>query len=392
MAKLTRQTFQHGSLTTEKRKNGDKIWVFRWREAGPDGKRIRRKVIVGTMKELPTKANAEMAVAGQRLDISREQPERVKGAITIRELAAHYHSTELNEQTSTKAFSTRECYRGMIAQYILPRWSNYLLGNVRTVAVESWLGELALSNGSKTKIRGVFHTLYSHAQRYEWFDANPITKVRQSTLRAKEPEILELEELVKLLDALPDPFKTMAFTAAVTGLRRGELIGLKWQDVDFDAELIRPVRSVVCQNIGKLKTVASARPVGMDPKLAEALANLRANSPFNKPEDWVFASSDAGGERPYWPDSVLSRRLQPTARRLGITKTIGWHTFRRSYASLLISSGADVKVCQESLRHANVRITLGLYAQSLPQDKRAAQSKVVQLIYPQPAQPLAKAG
>jgi len=392
MAKLTRQTFQHGSLTTEKRKNGEQIWVFRWRESGSDGKRVRRKAIVGTLKELPTKAKAETAVAGLRLDITKEQPARLKGAISVRELAAHYQSTELDEKNSTKAFSTRECYRGMIEQYIVPRWGDYLLGDVRTIAVESWLGELSLSNGSKTKIRGVFHALYSHAQRYEWHDANPITKVRQSTQREKEPDILEPGELTRLLEALPEPFKTMAFTAAVTGLRRGELIGLKWQDVDFDAGLIRPVRSVVCQNVGKLKTAASARPVGLDPNLAEALTNLRANSPFNKPEDWVFASPESAGERPYWPDSVLTRRLQPTARRLGITKAIGWHTFRRSYASLLLSSGADVKVCQESLRHANVRITLGLYAQSFAEDKRTAQSKVVQMILPQAAQPLAKAG
>jgi len=99
---------------------------------------------------------------------------------------------------------------------------------------------------------------------------------------------------------------------------------------------------------------------------------LRANSQFNKPENWAFASPESAGKRPCWPDSVLSRRLQATARRLGSTRAIGWHTFRRSYASLLISSGADVKVCQESLRHANVRITLGLYAQSFAEDKRAA--------------------
>lgn len=246
----------------------------------------------------------------------------------------------------------------------MTKWGDYLLGNVRTTAVESWLGVLALSKGSKAKIRGVFHALYSHAQRYEWHDSNPITKVRQSTQREKEPDILEPEELAQLLEALPQPFKTMAFAATVTGLRRGELIGLKWQDVDFDAGMIRPVRSVVCLNIGKLKTAASARPVGLDPNLAEALANLKTNSLFNGPEDWVFTSPESAGKRPYWPDSVLSRRLQPTARRLGIKKAIGWHTFRRSYASLLLSSGADVRVCQESLRHANVRITLGLYAQS----------------------------
>jgi integrase len=77
---------------------------------------------------------------------------------------------------------------------------------------------------------------------------------------------------------------------------------------------------------------------------------------------------------------------------LGITKLIGWHTFRRRYATLLKSSGADVKVVQDSLRHANARITMELYAQALTQDKRTAQTKVVQMILLKTTLPLAAAG
>jgi len=84
----------------------------------------------------------------------------------------------------------------------------------------------------------------------------------------------------------------------------------------------------------------------------------------------VFASLASAGGRPYWPDKVLNHRVRPAAVVLGITKQIGWHTFRRTYASLLKSSGADVKVVQDSLRHANARITMELYAQALTQDKR----------------------
>jgi integrase len=64
--------------------------------------------------------------------------------------------------------------------------------------------------------------------------------------------------------------------------------------------------------------------------------------------------------------------VRPAATTLGITKLIGWHIFRRTYATLLKSSGADVKVVQDSLRHANARITMELYAQALTQDKRIA--------------------
>ena len=208
----------------------------------------------------------------------------------------------------------------------------------------------------------------------------------------KEPEIRDADELSELLTSLPDPFRSMVFVAAATGLRRGEFIGLKWEDLDFEAGLIHPRRSIVNQNIGKLKTVASAKPVALDPHLALALGNLKASSDFNQPGDWVFASPASGGKKPYWPDMVLARRVRPAATSLGITKRIGWHTFRHTYASLLKSSGADVKVVQDSLRHANARITMELYTHALSQDKRTANTKVVQMILPKDTPSLAAAG
>jgi integrase len=286
--------------------------------------------------------------------------------MTVGQLAAHYIEKELDEQNPTKAFSTRECYRAMIELHICPRWASYKLGDVRTVAVEDWLGSLNQANASKAKLRNVFHALYSHAQRYEWHDANPITKVRQSAQRQKEPDILDVEELTGLLKVLPDPFKSMVFVAAATGLRRGEFIGLKWEDIDFETGLIHP-------------------------HLAFALGNLKTSSAFNQPGDWVFASPTSGGKRPYWPDMVLNRRVRPAATSLEITKRIGWHTFRHTYASLLKSSGADVKVVQESLRHANARITMELYTHALSQDKRTANTKVVQMMLPKVTSPLAEA-
>jgi integrase len=258
--------------------------------------------------------------------------------------------------------------------------------------VEDWLGSLKLANPTKAKIRNIFHALYSHAQRYEWHDKNPITKVRQGAQRQKETDILDVEELTGLLTSLHEPFRSMVFVAAATGLRRGEFTGLQWADIDFEAGLILPRRSVVSQNVGKLKTVASGKPVALDPDLSVALAHLKAVSPFNQLEDWVFASPASGGKKPYWPDMALVRQVRPVAVRLGITKRIGWHTFRHTYATLLKSSGADVKVVQDSLRHANARITMELYTQALTQDKRTAQTKVVQMMLPKGVQPLAVAG
>ncbi len=79
---------------------------------------------------------------------------------------------------------------------------------------------------------------------------------------------------------------------------------------------------------------------------------------------------------------ALNRHVRAATQRLGITKRIGRHTFRLTYATLLKSSGADVKVVQGSLRHAIARITLELYAQAITQEKRTAETKVVQMMLP----------
>ena len=112
------------------------------------------------------------------------------------------------------------------------------------MAVEQWLKTLSFENGdplargSKAKIRNIMSALYSHAIRWEWAARNPITSVRQSAKRQSVPEILTIDELVKLLNAIPEPFRTAVFLDGASGLRVGELLGLKWEDVDFKKSVI----------------------------------------------------------------------------------------------------------------------------------------------------------
>jgi site-specific recombinase XerD len=108
----------------------------------------------------------------------------------------------------------------------------------------------------------------------------------------------------------------------------------------------------------------------------------RRQSPYPMPEDWVFASSTVKGKQPYWPDKLMKRYIKPVARKAGITKNIGWHTFRHSFGTLLKANGEDVKTVQELLRHANSRITLDVYTQAVNSNKRAAQSKIVRMMIP----------
>jgi len=98
--------------------------------------------------------------------------------------------------------------------------------------------------------------------------------------------------------------------------------------------------------------------------------------------DLVFANPTMKGTQPYWPDNLMKRHIKPAAKAAGIQKNIGWRTFRHSFGTLLKADGKDVKTVQELLRHANSKITLDVYTQAVNSHKRAAQSKVVQMMVP----------
>ncbi len=88
------------------------------------------------------------------------------------------------------------------------------------------------------------------------------------------------------------------------------------------------------------------------------------------------------GRQPDWPETMLKCYVRPIAKRLSSTKKIGWHTFRRTFATLLTDSDENAKTTQELMRHANAGITMNLYAQALTPVKRAAHLKVVEMIRP----------
>jgi hypothetical protein len=130
---------------------------------------------------------------------------------------------------------------------------------------------------------------------------------------------------------------------------------------------------------GPPKTLASRRPLPLSPELAASLENWKKQTSFSGSQDWVFASPLALGKKPYWPDAVLKRHIFPAAARAGIRKRIGWHSFRRTLATLLQSSGASVKTTQELMRHSSPVMTLGTYAKAVTADKRHAQDAIAVL-------------
>lgn len=382
-----RTRYQRGMVYRVKRKQGPDCWIFRWREKDVNGKRVRRKVTLGTVKQYPTEAGALRAAEGLRITINEEQSKAGQQPVSVDALIDHFKEHELSldegvDDEDGRAYSTRCNYREILDFHVRTKWGKYKLRDVRTVAVEKWLRKLKLARGSKAKIRAIMSVLFNHAIRYEFMPqgTNPITMVRQSGKRMKAPDILEVKELNELFNQLSHRDRSMALLDTVTGLRRSELVGLKWSDVDFEKLELSVTRSVYRQRVGWCKTEISKKPVPLDPWVAEELLTWKRAAPYNQQDDWMFASTRKKGKQPYSPDSLLKRCIRPAAVRAKITKHIGWHTFRRTFSTLLKANGEDVKVVQELLRHATVKMTLEVYAQAVTPAKRNAQSKVAGLL------------
>ena len=161
--------------------------------------------------------------------------------------------------------------------------------------------------------------IFAHAMRWEFFDRNPITLVRQSTKRQRGPEVLTVEELKALFEELEGIYRTMVFVGGVVGLRVSEVIGLRWSDCDFESGEIHLSRGIVRQHETEMKTEASRKPVPMEQGLAEVLRSWRAECRNRKAPVRVGHATGAGN-RPARAGAI-ERHRRRTGSLLRIVKT-----------------------------------------------------------------------
>jgi integrase len=132
--------------------------------------------------------------------------------------------------------------------------------------VEAWLDRLCGANGkllapgTRSKIRNMMSALFSHGIRHQWVITNPITGVRTSAKRQRQPEILTPEEFTALVGTLKRRERVMVLIAGSTGLRRGELIALRWQDIDFVNLQADVTRSIWRNRVGETKRRPARSP------------------------------------------------------------------------------------------------------------------------------------
>jgi integrase len=367
------------------------VWVFRWSER-TNGRRHHHKEVLGSVKDLPTASAAHRAAEPYRSKLN-ENRQQLK-PITFGQLIHHYREHELIRASK----STRTGNKNYIKNWIEPAWRDQLACNMKTMQIEAWLHSIDRPNGTKLKIKGIMSTIFSHGVRWELVDHNPVcgqggtpghrgasTGVRQGGAASITRVILPPEVVRAVLEQLPLRETIMSVLDAVTALRASELMGLQWGDVQWHANSLKSQRAVVLGEIKETKSRDNDLPLAKP--ILELLRLWRSRTPYRTEGDWIFASPFYHGRTPYTPQILFRRHIRPVIERVSGLKSskqapIGWHTFRRSLATLLISNAENIKVVQSQLRHTTPKITLELYAQTVSADQHRAHAKVVEMVVP----------
>jgi integrase len=175
-------------------------------------------------------------------------------------------------------------------------------------------------------------------------------------------------------------------------MRPGELLALKWQDVDFQVKTLNIRKSIWQQHLGPVKTEESEKVTPLDEKMVGDLEHWRQETPYAQDSDSIFASPRMHGRQPLWPEALMRNYIVSAAARAGITKHINWHVFRHTFSTLLAANGEDVKTVQSLLRQANPSITLAIFRHAVSSKKREAQSREVEMVLPRHRRAMVVAG
>jgi len=374
--KLARKKhFQHGSLFKRGKRN--KVWVARFREpvTGLNGEpqRIRRSEIIGTVAELPTRRDAELVLSNKlrHLNSANYHP---RSCCSLRDFVQEWKPQVL----PTLKYSTQKHYEYVIETHLLPAFGNVQLRLISRESIQNFLaGKLkqGLSWRTVKHIRTTLGTILGTAEVWGYVEDNPVRKTRLPR-RGPRPErlVLSPEQLLSLLEALPEPSRSLVWLLVLTGLRVGELLALRWRDVDLVNGVIRVRQAVYEGHFDEPKTRSSNRTVPLGSKAVQILTGRKPEA--IDPEALVFASRKKG--TPLCRHNLLNRQLAPTCKVLGLPR-ISWHALRHCNATLLDSVGTPRGTVTAILGHASPEIT-GLYVHSLPAGAREAVEKVEALL------------
>jgi integrase len=352
-----------------------------WRVLQPDGtikrKLVSKKLDVDYGGEYRTKASVR-PFAMEALAAVNSGAVNAQSTMTVIDFVEKIYLPEY--VAKQKRAATLKQYTDVWNNHLKPRMGKLTLREFRTVHGEQMLAKIReqakLGRSSLRHCKAFLSGAFKQAKRLGILDGlNPIQDV--SLPWAPEPQedtyAYNLAEIRSILSVLPEPARTVVLTAALTGLRKGEIRGLCWSD--FDGTELAIKRTVWNSVVNEPKTRKSKAPIPVVRQLAEALElhRLRAGI-LAEPGLPIF---QAGNGKPLNLDNLARRVISSALKRSSsLPQWHGWHSFRRGLATNLHELGVDDKTIQGILRHSNLNLTMNVYVKSVTESQVSAMDQL----------------
>src|SRR5512133_44014 len=311
---------------------------------------------------------------------------------TLTEVWADFEATFASlVAAGEKAPRTLDLYRQQWRSHIEPRLGRLPVQKITASNVSRLLAELRAAGLSSWTLKAVWtrlDQLFAHAMTRGVIAESPLRRIakseRPSGKSKSKPRTLTDAECAKLIQAAGNRWRPLISTAVFCGARISEMLGLRWQDVDFDAGLIhvRYQLSVATKEraalLVPLKTDAGERDLYALPELAKVLRRLKLSSGHSQDRDFVFCTHEG---KPLSQRNSL-RALEEAADAAGLNppkdsqgkrdgEPLGWHDLRHTAVSRLIAAGLDVVEVQRQAGHSKPSTTLDLYSHEFQRAKRS---------------------
>jgi integrase len=335
-----------------------KTWCAKWRDV--DGQHEKRLGPAWTEKGAPPpgffrEREAKAALAEILVEARRGKLLQRRTGVTFAVVAEDWYEHGLLERDWSP--STKADYRSALNAHLLPAFGELRIESITPARIERFRNERVrdgrLSRRNANRLLAVTHAVFVHACAYHHLQDNPaahVKKLRES-YEAARYEFFTPGQVHELAAAAASEQDAAVFlTAAFTGLRRGELVALRWRDVDFENQSIRVYEGYTRQ-LGRPKSRRS-RTVPMVDEVAVVLRTLLARGSHTDPHDLVFPGEGGGIADP----SALRRRYMAAVRRAGLP-ALRFHDLRHTFGSLAINFASIVQV-QAWMGHADIKTTM----------------------------------
>jgi integrase len=268
--------------------------------------------------------------------------------------------------------STLRSYRDIINNHLKPVFEDFLLSNITTAMLQKHVAQRLENVKPKTVINEivVLKEMFKHAIRWGYLKVSPAAYVERPRVEKEEMDILTPDEIRLFLDQVTPKYKPFFLTAILTGMRRGELLGLQWGDIDWNHNQIHVRRSLWKGQFVTPKSKTSMRRIDMSPYLTIELKKHMMASPFKELDNLVFCNEEGKSSD---PDALIKRQFLPALRRAKI-RQVRFHDLRHTNVALRIEQGQNIKYIQHQLGHASIQTTLDRYGH-LIKDVNTEQAK-----------------